>query len=434
MKLSELAGWLGVGFLIGIAAHSVWPYAAVDFTWLVGATVAGTLLVIISLTPPLRIRGGREELLIVGSLILSVVFGLYRFELERPFLPRGLVPFSPKGMAYVVSSDKYLAPNDPRRWLGQWRQELTHRAQQIFPPDEAALLTGILYGERGLSKQAKDDFRRAGMLHIIAVSGSNVTIVAVVVMSFLLGFGLSRRFAFGMFSFALVAFVLFVQPSASVVRAAIMGWLIELAPVIGRIPRASRLLLISAVAFTLWKPWSLLFDAGFALSFLAMWGLLTWARWINGRIKKTIRHESLREILSSTVGATLMTTPYTAWAFGQASIYALVTSFLVLPLIPWVMAGGLVALILPNVFVSLPARGGLQAILWIARLPDLIGQGVWTNLSTTFGEMVGWYALIFMIWRLVNRKKPFIHKKPDHSAEKTSEIIDCQTVQTFADD
>jgi competence protein ComEC len=327
-----------------------------------------------------------------------------------------------------------LPSNDPRRWLGQWRQELTRRAQQVFPADEAALLTGILYGERGLSKDAKDDFRRAGLLHIIAVSGSNVTIVAVVVMSFLLGFGLSRRFAFAVFSFALIAFVLFVQPSASVVRAAIMGWLIELAPVVGRIPRTSRLLLISAAAFTLWKPWSLLFDAGFALSFLAMWGLLTWSRWLGERSRKIIRYESLREIVSSTIGATLMTVPYTIWAFGQASLYALVTSLLVLPLIPWVMAGGLIALILPFSFSSLPARGGLQFILLIARLPDAIGFGFWMNLSTSFGEMIGWYALIFMIWRLANKKKRLIHKNRADFTEKMSDEGGCQAASTFADD
>ena len=86
MKLSELAGWLGVGFLVGVAAHSVYPYAAIDIAWLFGATVIGAGLALAGAYG----RMAHPSFLIVGALILSVVFGVYRFELERPYLPRGL--------------------------------------------------------------------------------------------------------------------------------------------------------------------------------------------------------------------------------------------------------------------------------------------------------------------------------------------------------
>ncbi|MFA6429639.1 MAG: ComEC/Rec2 family competence protein [Patescibacteria group bacterium] len=418
LVFATAAGWLGLAFLGGILLHSFWPYVAVSVLVFVAGSVVGVGLVSSGWVKVMR------PATFVGLILLSFLFGLWRFDAVRPSLPRGLKPLSSKGLAYVPASAR------DRLSLGAWRTSLTTRIQTFFPGDEGALLSGILYGERGLSKEAKDDFRRAGLLHIIAVSGSNVTIVATIVMLGLLGIGLSRRFAFLLFSFVLTVFVLFVQPSASVVRAAIMGWLIELAPVVGRLPRASRLLLVAAVTFSFWKPWALLYDASFALSFLAMWGLLTWGRWIDDRLRNVLPWDLIRGILASTIGATVMTVPYAAWAFGQVSGFALVTGLFVLPLIPWIMGAGTVALFLPCAMTVLPTRGFLLAVLSIARLPDIIGFGYWSNVSLDWMEMLGLYLLIFVIWRFINSRKRLIHRKGDNKSRKLYSLDERPSVLT----
>ncbi len=401
--VSRLGGLIGTSFLIGIALHSLWPYQSVGSLILTALTVIAMLLLSFGWKHP----SGK----IVGCVFLALVVGVWRFDVTGRSLPRHLIPFSPQGLAYVSGNATTADQTDPRYWLGRARNFFTQRSNQIFPGDEGALLTGILYGERGLTKPTKDNFRRAGLLHIIAVSGSNVTIVVVLVMPMLLWLGLRRKTAFGALTFALIAFVLFVNPYASVVRAALMGWLIELAPLLGRIPRPSRLLLIAAVFFVAWQPWALFYDASFALSFLAMWGLLVWTPWFYERLQKIVPWKGVRQIVSATFGATLMTTPYTAWAFGQVTVFGVITSLLVLPIIPWIMTVGIFALIFPVAIFTLPARGFLDWILWVAKMPNVVPVGVWSNLSTPFSFMIGLYACLFAIWRLVQRKNRLIHEQ-----------------------
>ncbi|MSR85483.1 ComEC/Rec2 family competence protein [Candidatus Uhrbacteria bacterium] len=403
--IGAMAGWTGGAFLIGIALHSLIPYQTIDLFAISVATMCAILLLFIG-WKSLWMR-------VIGVCLLAIVLGLWRFDSVRSSLPRGLIPFSSKGLAYASNSVTISNPEDPRYWLGHGRVWLTERANKIFPPDQAALLTGILYGERGFSKTLKDEFRRAGLLHIVAVSGSNVTIIVVMIMPVLLGLRLPRRFAFIGLSLALIAFVLFVNPYASVMRAAVMGWLIEFAPLVGRIPKPSRLLLIAAVVFTVWQPWALFYDASFALSFLAMAGLLIWTPWFDEQLKKWISWTSVRTILAASLGATLMTIPYTAWAFGQLTLLGVLTSLLALPLVPWIMGLGTLALLSPVFILTLPARGFLQLLLLVAHLPTIIPFGAWSHLSTSFTTLVVSYGVLYLFWSWIQRKKRLIHEAND---------------------
>lgn len=243
------------------------------------------------------------------------------------------------------------------------------------------------------------------MSHLIAVSGSNVMLVVLAAWHVFGWFHLSRRKSFLLLTGLLIAFVWLVSPQAPVVRAAIMGWLIALAPVVGRLPSAKRLLLVSAVAFTAWKPWSLAYDPSFALSFLATGGLMTWGTWLSSHLEKRIPWSGLRETISSTVAATLMTAPYAAWAFGQATVVGLVTNLLALPLIPWTMATGLVALIVPMEPFTFPAKGFLSALLGIASAANRVGVGSWSGLGASPLFVVGCYLVIWWAWKKVSTER-----------------------------
>lgn len=392
-RFGSWAGYAGVAFLVGVAAHSVWPYREFSLWWIAVALAVGCLLLFFH----------RASLL--GLLVLSVALGVWRFEIARPVLPRNLQPFSAKGLAYAYGSSASASVLSVNHWLGLGKRTLDERATELFPADQAALLTGVLYGERGLSKPVKEQFRRAGLLHIIAVSGSNVTIVVGIVAGMLLAFGCSRRVAFLVIGSFLWLFVLFVSPSASVVRAAIMGLAAEAMPLLGRPVRAARLLLIAAVVFTVWQPWALLYDAGFALSFLAMWGLLTWTPLVQERWLRSLPNAGIRSVIASSLGATLMTMPYSAWAFGQASALGLLASLLVLPVVPWVMGSGVAALLLPQItFIKLAAQGFLVFVLWVARWVSDLPFGVWTSLALSWWSMLGWYAALWIAYAVWQKR------------------------------
>lgn len=357
------------------------------------------LVIFLASSGPWRVTSPR----VVALLLCTFVLGVYRFSLAQPSLPRGLIFADPRGLAMGEHASRAASHLDPRHWLARLRVVLRARANVRFSPDQAALLTGILYGEKGFTRTAKDAFRQAGLLHLVAVSGSNMTIIVTLVMRLFLSVRCTRRRAFYATLLAIGLFVLFVGPSASVVRAAMMGILVELAPIVGRLVRPTRLLLISALLFTLWHPWALVFDPSFALSFLAMLGLLTYGRWLSERLVY-LRAETLRDILSSTLAATIFTAPYAAWAFGSFTFWGLLTNTIALPLVPWAMLFGLMALLLPpasffplKLFV-LSAEGILETILWTSHIPAYVGVGFLHKVFLPLPWMLVSYIVIIFVY------------------------------------
>lgn len=254
--------------------------------------------------------------------------------------------------------------------LARWRLTISKRITSLFPGDQGALLAGILYGDRGLSQAANSAFRASGMTHLIAVSGSNIAIVVSLFVPVFLLLGYRRPWAILFSGIAILLFTLFVGASASVIRAAIMGWLAILARVFGRKASATRLLLVAGSLMAFVDPYALLYDAGFALSFLATWGLIAWARPIADRLWFVPKAFSLSEMISTTLAATFATFPYSSWAFGSLSLAGLLTNVFAIPLTAFVMLWGAIAVLFGPLipWLVLPAQGGLALLLWIAKI------------------------------------------------------------------
>lgn len=248
-------------------------------------------------------------------------------------------------------------------------------------------------------------------MHIVAVSGSNISIIVLVLTQLILRFGLTRRHAWLVLTLSIIAFTLFVVPAASVVRAALMGILMELAPLVGRLVRPLRLLLVVACLFVLWQPSALLLDPSFILSFLAMLGLICVGPWLEKIFPEQIP-AIIRETIISTFAATFLTAPYSAWSFGSWSMLGCLTNLVIVPLVPWTMLFGAVALLIGRSFAFLPVRGCLSFILWTAHLTDTVSFGVWNHLTFSWLWMVSIYSCIFFFWRLGEQRKRLMHKRP----------------------
>ncbi|MCC7522371.1 ComEC/Rec2 family competence protein [Candidatus Uhrbacteria bacterium] len=402
-SFAERAGYYLGAFLVGVFLHSLWPQVPAP---IVPITFGVALLVLLYI----QIKHPMSRFVCI--CLLAALLGVWRFDLARPGLAASVRPFDPNGFAY----NRQITDTPIEKWMENHRLAISRRIHSVLPGDEGALLSGILYGERSLSAEAKQAFKDAGLTHVVAVSGSNVMIVVLALGKVFSLLGFSRKRAFIYLSFSLVAFVLFVTPQAPVVRAAIMGWLMTLAPIIGRLPSSGRLLLVSASVFVMWQPQALLFDPSFALSFLATAGLMTWGSWLDRLLEKRLPWDVFRETLSATFGATLMTTPYTAWAFGQASIFGILTNLAAVPLIPWIMGSGMVLMIFPHPILALPAQGLLASLLWISRLPSIFGLvSIPVAVSPWFA--VGCYIPMAYLWFRVSRN-------PQLASDNNSKTLD----------
>ena len=212
---------------------------------------------------------------------------------------------------------------------------------------QSSLAAGILLGDmRSADEELKLVFSRSGLSHITAVSGMNISILAVVSMTTLLFLGLSRRQAFYISILYLVAFVILVGMPASAVRAGVMGFLALLALNIGRLNRITNALFLTAAVLLFFNPKLLRDDVGFQLSFLAVLGIVYVYPLFNALFDK-IKIPSVkgvRDVLTITLSAQVFTLPIIAYNFSIVSIVAPLSNVLVLWCIPFLTVGLMVVL------------------------------------------------------------------------------------------
>ena len=119
-------------------------------------------------------------------------------------------------------------------WAENWRNFLIMRVEKWLPGDEGILAAGMLWGgSEGLSRQTKEAYRRVGLLHIVAASGYNVTLVTGWILSASL-IWLSRRWALGVTMIGVVIYMLLAGWQPSIIRAGIMSILAMLGLILGR--------------------------------------------------------------------------------------------------------------------------------------------------------------------------------------------------------
>jgi competence protein ComEC len=143
----------------------------------------------------------------------------------------------------VVSSG---GGNFLKRNLLALKHVFVEKIESVIAQPQSSLLGGLLLGsKRALGKDLQEEFRRAGVIHVVVLSGYNVTIVANAIMEF---FSFLPR-SFGIFSGigSIILFALMTGASATTVRASIMAIFALLAGWIGRRYDVSRALVIAGV-------------------------------------------------------------------------------------------------------------------------------------------------------------------------------------------
>lgn len=252
---------------------------------------------------------------------------------------------------------------------------MVERISAALPEPHAALLSGILLGVRqGIPETLTTAFQRAGLSHIVALSGYNVTILVAAVMGGAIRLGGSRRGAFWIAALFILCFVMMTGAAASVVRAGVMGFLVCLARHVGRVSRIWYALVFAATVMVALNPRILLHDVGFQLSFFATLGLVLFATPISGRLGHIPERFGLRDALASTLAATIATAPLLVTQFERLSLISPIANLLVLPVVPMLMFFG-TGVLIP--FFA-PMLAGLSWVLltwvitwseWLSRLP-----------------------------------------------------------------
>jgi len=321
-----------------------------------------------------------------------------------------------------------------RTVLHGFKDRLRRTAGALLPEPEASFLLGLLIGERqGLPPEMTDAFRQTGTSHILAVSGYNITRLVDIVFILCAAVALRRRRAAFAVSAVIIAFAAVVGGEASVVRAAFMGCTSLVSVLFARRYDGTIALLLAAALMLAANPFILRHDVGFQLSFAAVWGLHAFGRPLADRLSFLPEFLGIRQLTGETLAATLATLPVILHVFGRLPLIGPLVNLLILPLVPWAMAAGAIALITGT--VAGPA-GMLPA--WICALILRVIEGVVNyaaalplTVEIAAGPAVsvmlwGW---IILLWYALNHVRPVVLVRRPATSIVDIEVIDIDHAQ-----
>ncbi len=233
------------------------------------------------------------------------------------------------------------------------KHAFTISLEKLFPEPGASLLEGILIGERrGIPQSMTDEFIQSGLIHVVVLSGYNISIMSEAVFRSLQF--LPRGMQFGVGGFAIMLFVLMTGAGTATVRAMLMGLIALLARYFHRSAIALRALALAAAGMVLWNPLSLLYDPSFVLSILATFGLITLSPRVEAHLPKFLeKFPSVKSIIASTIAVQIFVLPALLYYSGVLSFLSIPANALGLPVVPAAMLFGFLAGILGLVHPAL---------------------------------------------------------------------------------
>ncbi|MGA4691667.1 MULTISPECIES: DNA internalization-related competence protein ComEC/Rec2 [Rhodococcus] len=297
-----------------------------------------------------------------------------------------------------------------QQWAGTVRDRLTQVSSAVLPADRAGLLPGLVVGDTtALTDEVREDFRVAGLTHLTAVSGANVSIVLGAVLLLVRAAGLGPRSGTVLAATALVAFIVVVRPSASVVRAAAMGSIGLLAFVTGR-ERQALPALCTAVGVLLVLVPDLAVDVGFALSVSATAALIVAAPPVVTRLVDRGWPRPVAEVMAMSLVAFAATAPLVAAVSGTVSVVSVAANVLVAPVLaPLTVLGSLVAVaafVVPWAGEML-ARGTGPFLWWLISVADRAASMPSAEFEVPDGPAGALVAavLVVVVWSVARHRR-----------------------------
>ncbi|MDO8736823.1 MAG: DNA internalization-related competence protein ComEC/Rec2, partial [Thermoleophilia bacterium] len=227
--------------------------------------------------------------------------------------------------------------------------------------DASELLRGMVLGDDdNISEEVIADFRAAGLLHLLAVSGQNVVLLGFIVMLICRAFMVPRLVATATAILVVCLYVPLTGAGPSIVRAGIVGVLGLAAYLFSRQTNAWHFLAVAAAIILSLNPWSLM-DPGFQLSFGAVIAIFFVAPFFSSPL--SVLPAALREAVAITTAASLVTAPIMMYHFNQVSLVTVPANVAAAPVAgPVMLLGTLSILLSPVSPLAAWALNGISAV------------------------------------------------------------------------
>lgn len=293
-------------------------------------TVSGKVLVSARLYPKYQYG---DALKILGNLTLPENFNDFAYDKYLARYGIYSVMYYPEITIVSRNNGNYFYST-----IYKFKNYIIKKIRMNVAEPQASIINAFFLGSRGrIPDELNQAFKTAGIIHLIAISGSHITLLMVMLEMLLPFFYVSKNKAFYFISIAIVFYILLIGAPASAVRAAIMGWVFLFAKKIGRFSKAFNILFITATVMLFLNPKLLFDDIGFQLSFLALWGIIEFIpRW-EEKFSQWPEIFGLKGIMFMTMASQIATFPILAYNFKTLSLIAPVTNLFILPVFTYFM-------------------------------------------------------------------------------------------------
>jgi len=214
----------------------------------------------------------------------------------------------------------------------QIKMSIVNSIKNYLPPDRAALLNSMLIGyTEDVDPETKQDFNDAGLTHLMAVSGMNVTFVLLPVIWIAKKLKARRKLVGYIGLGSLLVFMLITGFAPSIVRASVMAGMVLLSRMIDKDCDFATSIALSALVMEIVNPLCV-FDLGFQFSFCATIGIVLMSNKISLFFETHRIPKGVAEVLGVTIAAQLSVLPIMVNYFNQVSIISVLSNLIVVPL------------------------------------------------------------------------------------------------------
>ena len=276
------------------------------------------------------------------------------------------------GILYVISYPKIEIisrgnGNFIKSFLFLAKEKFLEKINFAISAPENLLMGGLILGEKSsFNLELRESFVNTGTIHIVALSGYNVTIVAEWIMKLFTHTPYApKNFGIGAGVFAVILFIIMTGGNSTAIRAGIMAILTLIARATGRNYDVARALILAGVFMIILNPFLLAYDVSFQLSFLATFAVIFLAPRIEKYFMWITKSFGLRDIISVTCAAYIFVFPFILYKMGNFSLVALPANFLILPFIPFTMMLGFLTGFLGLVHYVFATPAGFLAYLFL---------------------------------------------------------------------
>ena len=290
--------------------------------------------------------------------------------------------------------------------MERWRNRLSDAILACgLAPDCAELTAALVTGDRRfLDPAMQNDFRGAGLAHVLALSGTHIAIIAFVVslIFFPLRIAGRRNWQSLLTMAVLWGYAVFTGMAPSVVRAVIMASMLMAGRISGRNTEPLNTLCAAALIILVFRPYDI-FSIGFQLTFLAVGAILMFAGAASGIRRWWLRVPAQWVALS--ISAMAGTAPLAAWYFHTFPSNFLLSNLAMAILLPVFMAGGMLAALSgADLFVS-ATDSVFDFCRWMAHILAHAGAGEIGGITFSPWALIPYYLALGALWYAIRRRR-----------------------------